>query len=364
MKKILLMLLCACLLLTAGCGDKEGESGTAVTDPQLQTATDAATEAATEPPVTEPPVTEPPAPKTIQGTILADHTVVIQTMLNRGDVVALAGEFDENHYVVQTDAGYGLIEKNLVRPESEAAYEQWQGFARYGAKFYDNYHMLAVNSRDLASNTQIQVLDMLGDILVVELDGVTGYMYEAHVSRTRIQYGGGGGEGADGGDIVLGGAGNGQLLSVFVPQSGTVSGNAVVLADRAEVIVGWYDRNEVAEIVMEAGYGDDLEGFWTVYANGMCGYVRINLMNQQAAGSYSEWDGFARAQAGLYDNYYLAGEPTKLATNTQIRVLCDLGNCYLVEADGVMGYMDMLQISEHRIVYSGGGGGEWSDPVM
>lgn len=362
MKRLLAFLLCLVMLFVAGCTPAEPdptEEPTAATEPTE------ITEAPTEPSEeTEPTETEPPAPETVGGTVLADRTAVVLTTANRDETVDVVGEYDEYHYVVKTEQGYGIIEKRLVRMDGGEAYVQWNGYAYSGAKLYNNYHLLPEGVQELAMNTQILVLDSLGDSCVVQVGETIGYMRLDEISHNYIQYTPGSGS-ADGGDISLGDRGV-TLLSSFVPQSGEVSGSAVVLADGAEIMLGWYDRGETAQIITEEGYAEAKDGWHAVYLEGLCGYIRQNLAAQEGAEPYAEWDGYAHSQAGLYNNYYLTGEPvTKLSANTSVHILCDLGNCYLVIAGDTTGYMDKGQVSETYITYSGSsGGGEWSDPVM
>ena len=54
-------------------------------------------------------------------------------------------------------------------------------------------------------------------------------------------------------------------------------------------------------------------------------------------------------------------------TNTQVKVIDELPGCYVVEIDGVVGYMKLDQVSKTRISGGGGGGGgggEWTPPAM
>ena len=105
MKKTIAVILCLTMLL-AGCGKNTPEAPE--TTAAAISETQPATQVITEPPATtEPPVTEPPAPETAPGTVLADHTVLILTTMNRGDTVEIAGEFDEAHYVVKLESGLG-----------------------------------------------------------------------------------------------------------------------------------------------------------------------------------------------------------------------------------------------------------------
>lgn len=360
MKKIILLLFILTVIL-AGCGGKAPAETTApaTTEAPVQTT------AATEP---EPTETEPPVPETVSGTVLADKTAVVLTMANRGDAVDIVDQFDEAHYVLKMETGYGLIEKRLVRLEGEEAYAEWDGYAGYNALLYPTYAMKSSEGETLNLNTNIHVLDDLGGILVVQVAEKLGYMEAAAVSASYIQPYSGGGGSADGGDISLGFQGGISKLSVFVPQSGDATGKATVLVDGAEILLGWFDRNEEVSIVNEAGFAEEKEGFCTIYLDGLYGYIRQNFLCREDQEAYAEWDGYAKSGAVLYPSYNLSGEGTKLNNNAELKILADLGDCYLVTSGEITGYMAKDTVSEVPISYSGwgggGGGGEWTPPAM
>lgn len=369
MKKFMIILLCLLMLFAAGCHEETPVATQGTTQPSETTAPSEATQptaAPTEPEPTEPPVTEPPVPETVPGTALADRTMLILETAQRGSVVEVVGELDADYWVVKTESGYGLIEKRLVRMAAEPAYEPWDGYARSGAGLYANYHLLAPEMQSLSKNTRVKVLEALGDCYLVQVEDTLGYMRREQVSKSYIKSSSGSSGGSDGGDISLDCSWGVSLLSVFVPQSGEVTGSAAVLADDVEISLGWFDRGESLQIVTQTGFAAEREGCYTVYLDGRYGYVLQNLVAPEGAEPYAQWQGYARSKAPLYDNYYLTGDPVKsLSANAKVQVVCDLGMCYLVQVGEQTGYLAKDQVSETRIQYSSGGGGnEWSDPVM
>lgn len=366
MKKVFVFLLCLSLLL-AGCRKQAPAETTMPTVPTTAPTTAPATE-----PATEPTETEPPVPNTLGATALTDRTYVVICTLDRDAEVEIVAEFMEDFYVLKLEEGYGLMEKRLVRPEGEAPYEGWTGYTRYQAKVYTNYLLLPGDEQTFGTNTQLKVLDDLDGVLVVQNGDSVGYMRSAELSRSYIQStpsGGSNSGGADGGDIVLGGTGGVFGLSSFAPQEGDVTGKGIVLANGAEVILGWFDRGEALSIIDEDGFLEEKEGWYGIYHEGLYGYARQMLVRMDTDEAYAQWEGFSKYQAKLFDNYSLIGEPVRsLSSNTQLQILEDLGHCYLASDGENTGYIPKDMVSDRYINYSSGNsgssGGDWTPPAM
>lgn len=369
MKRTIAWTVCLMAILLASCGQKAPAPAEETTIPSETTV------------ATEPTETEPPAPEMICAEVLVDEAPVILVTLDRGTQVDVVGDYDEDHWVVKLETGYGLVEKRLLCMEEDAPYEQWTGYARYGALFYTDYHQSASTAQKLSTNTKLLVLDAIGDLYIVEREGIIGYVSAEKLGRSPSRSksggsgGGGGGSsyGADGGDIALSWRGGVMLLAAFVPQSGEPTGKASVLADSTEVLLGWYDRGEMAQIVTQAGFALEKQGYHTVYLEGLYGYIRQDLLQPEGEEAYAQWEGYARYGSQLFGNFYLNGEPLqKLPTNTKVQVLCQLEGCCLVLVDEELGYLETAKISQTRITSKPGGGGggggggsqEWSDPVL
>jgi uncharacterized protein YcfL len=87
MKKIIALLLVLTLVLCAGCTSEEPvQPVPSETEP---------VPSETEPPV--PSETEPPVPTTVATPVKAGNVPVVLLTLNRGDVIELVGDFDEDH---------------------------------------------------------------------------------------------------------------------------------------------------------------------------------------------------------------------------------------------------------------------------
>ncbi len=363
MKKLVLALLVLALAFTCGCA-KEDPAPTETVP------------ATTVPETTVPETTEAtvPAPELVYGTAEVNGVAAVLDTLSRGDMVDVVDSFDEKHYVLKTESGYGLVEKNLVRVAGEPQPELWTGYALYNAELHSDFRMTGEPLKKLKSNAKVEVLDDLGWCYFVQYEEVSGYMALEDVSKYPRKSGsgngggGGGGGGADGGDIQLQFNGGVTLLSLFTPQEGNVSGQATVLADGVEVILGYFDRGEQIPIVAEAGFAEEKKGCHTVYLNGLYTYVSETLVRMEGEEPYAEWEGYSKYKAVMYEDLWLHNVLLeRMNTNTKVRVLFELENCYLVETDGLTGYMPKDKVSQFKNSSGGGGGGgggEWSPPAL
>lgn len=367
MKKYIIVLLALALLLCAGCKKQEPV--------QTEAPTTIPTETTVPPPTTEETV---PVPELSMGTALVDDTPAILDTLMRDDVVDVVGEYDEDHYVIKTDLGYGLVKKELLRPEGEAAYETWTGYAYWNAEVYGALYLTGEPVRKLSTDTKVEVLDDIGYCYVVRVEETVGFMNKSRLAKWPFSSGGsnddsgngGGSAGADGGDISLQLQG-GVVLLAAIEQKGDVTGQATVLADGTEVVLGYFARGEEIPMVTEEGLSWD--GYVTVYLNGLYAYVPQGLVVTGETAAYEAWDGYSRWNGVVYDNFYLLGDPIdKLYTNVKVHIVAELDNCYLVEVNEVTGYMRKELVSQTRIPTGGGssdgdgadGGDEWSPPVL
>lgn len=363
MKNLMIFLLTAVLLVTAGCSAKQPDSTEA---PVLET-TIPATEAPTEPP-TEAPTEAPtePVPACINATVQVNDAPAILALLNRGETVDVVGEFDEEHYVIKTEPGYGLVEKQLLRMSGEPDYEVWSGYAKSKAPLYGNYQLMGAVKANLNRNAQIEILDELEFCYVVKVGEESGFIAKDQVRKSYIKYSGGGGGngGADGGDISL--SCGGIVTLSAIQQSGEVIGTAEVLADGTQVILGYFDREELVPVVAEEGFAPDWEGYYTLYLNGLYAYLPKNLALAEGEEAYAQWDGFTGYNAKVYDNRLLQGEGVKVKTNTSVTVLWDGGDFYVVCIEGDVGYVLLEEVGQNRFTTGGGGGdgGDWTPPVL
>lgn len=328
---------------------------------------------------------------TEEATILADKVPAVVELLARGDTVNVVGEFDEDHYVIETEAGFGLVEKILLSMPDDTPYEAWTGYCKGNGNLYDNYRLCGKPVKVLSTNVSIEVLDELEDgCCVVKAGDRTGFMNLKDISKSPIQTysydysGGGGGGGApaggnDGGEISLsrseGIVTGGIVLLSNITWEATVTGEATVKADGTEVVLCYFDREDTVQILPEPD--EEWEGYVTVLVEEVHAHVQASLLRKAVEEPYEAWDGFAKKDTAFYDNFYLQGKGKTLSTNTEIHVVADLQTCYLVTVNDEFGYVEKTMVSQTKIVtytepwQSGGGGGgsssggqEWSDPVL
>ena len=326
-RKMLLLLILVALLLSA-CRKK----------PQEETL----------PPQTMPETTAPveTGPELEYMTAQINGIPAVLETFSRGDTLNVVQAFDERHYVVKLETGYGLVEQNLVRLEEEGTYEAWTGYATHKAELYDNYRLAGDPVKQLASNTKVQVLDDLGWCVLVEHEGSTGYMKQELLTRSTHNGSGAGktpagseapsGAGQDGGEISLHQSPRLTLLATVAPQKGNPRGRATVLADGTDVVLGYFDRGDRIPVLKDTVDADRL----TVYLDGLHAAVSGEYLCTQARQTYQIWEGRSKHGAQIYEDFWMLGSPVdRLNADVEITVLQELENCYLVEAGEVTGYL-------------------------
>lgn len=365
MKKMIAACICAALLLS-GCG----APAPAQTPSPEPTATP------------EPTPTPTPTPETSGAEVVALEACALLAVLERGDELDIEDEW-ENYYIVNSAEGRGYVEKRLVALAAEEETEPRTAYARSQAGFFTGYLLRGEPERLLDTNTELQVLADLGDCCLVELDGALGYVPADMLSDSRIQYhnysggGGGGGSapsgGADGGDISLGA----QTRKVFRATGiahpalyGTEGGAAArVISATAELYAAVYKRGEQVRVFSRENDA------CTLYIDGVFAAVEKRCLLLEGEEAFESRVGYAASGAELFPAFYLCGAPLQsLATNTELTLLAELGDCYLVSLpEGDMGYVALDQVRDQPVVYnySGGGGGgssssggEWTEPAL
>ena len=366
MKKGFVIALALVLLLSAGCSVKPEQLPT----PSLPETTAPATEA----PVTTVPETTPPQPKLETGTVQGDKIPAILCLLKKGDPVEVTGNPDDTHATVTTDFGTGIMEIQLLRFAGEEAPESWTGYARWNTGFFADYEMSGKAPTTLKTNTKVEVLEELEECYLVTVDGETGFVAKAQISKWPIKSssgsgGGGSSGGRDGGDISLAFYGKVHLLSNL-----TKTGSAQVRVDGAKVVLKYFKLGDTVQIVAEDGFAPALPGYLTILVDDTYAYIPEAWVQKDADPAFESWEGFAGNGCQLYDNYLLKGKAVKqVYGNTALTVLWTAGDVSLIRVGDTIGYASTDTLRTTRIPAQkkqggggsgGGGGSEWSPPAM
>ncbi len=343
-------------------------------------------------PVPEPTPTPEPAGE--PGTVRINGVRVIYRLLERGLGVTVLGEQDE-YYSVDIDGVTALVEKWLVRLDSESPTEAWTGYARSGARVYGSAYLDGEPAFELDLNTEVTVTDELDGILYIECGDIKGYVSSDDISDTLIKKkskpkkesggessagggtpagggaapgggapagggtgGGGGGDtpppagGADGGDIQLSAPrvrGGIMLLSSSTGAYPSAEPTAApvkfpcggrIKADGTRSYLAFLNRPDPVKVI-----GQDADNY-TLLIGGGTGVVPKKYIQLVSEPSYEEWDGFSDHRAPLYSDPEMKDELEALARNTKLHILEDLGDCYLVQTETGMGFMEKDKVGE------------------
>ena len=295
---------------------------------------------------TEPETTVSIEPELEYVTAQVNGIPAVLETFSRGDTLDIVKAFDEKHYVVKLGIGYGLVEKNLVRIEGEPEYTPWTGYAYQNAQVHSNYRLAGSPVKTLTANTQVEVLDDLGWCVLVTYDGNTGYMRQESLAKKPTGTYSGQSvpertEGEDGGEISMQFSGMVTLLATRAPQEGTVSGKAMVLADETQIVLGYFDRGDQIPVLSNSADGKKL----TVYLDGVFAEISDKYVLSEGENAYADWKGQSNGIISVYADYWMLGSPIdRLNTNTTMTVLHELENCYLVEVNGITGYVEKENI--------------------
>ena len=376
MKRVISLTLAVLLLLTlASCGKKEAEPTTAPT-----------VEETTAPVVETTEETEAPAPTEPEwepGISRAAYGEAVYAQLDAGTEVNVIGQF-KDYFVIEGEELDLLVEKRFVRLDSEDPFESWDGYAMSGTEVFDNVYLRGEAIANLGRNTKVTVLEGKGDWLQIEWDGGSGYVDASKISKWYINSGSGSSGGssggssapADGSDVPLGSLSARDfqaeltLLGAYYGpemEEELETGMGVVLAQDVEAYICLLLRDDEAKVTE---YDEETITIWL--ENDLYAQLPRWLLRLEGDEEYESWTGYSKWSGKVYEEYQMRNVQMTLTTNKQVTVLDELPDCYVVEVDGQIGYMELGDVSANRYVTSGGGssgggsssGDTWTPPKM
>lgn len=357
MKKFFVIFLALTLALGAGCSH-QAEQPTA----PVAVATTPTTAPAPAADQTEPTETTAPAPRTVEGTVQGIHIPAILSFPQRGDIVQVTGYPDEATATVTVGDAQGSLAKVLLRFDSEESYEAWQAYAKYNTQVFDGYTLVGEPLATLKTNTQMTVLDDLGECYLVQTEDLTGYIAKTQASKWRIKGSssssgsgsGGSGTGKDGGDISLTGFA-GDIRPVLLADT-VKTGAAQVRADGGRVVLKYFDRGDKVQLVLDAEVAPEIPGYALILEDGVLAYIPVDWVEKPGDEVFQPWEGYAGYQCKRYDNFELAGKSLgQLSGNKKITVLWKSGDVLLVESESGVSYIAASTARTTPIPRSSGG---------
>lgn len=357
MKKFFVIFLALTLALGAGCSN-QGEQPTA----PVAVASAPATEPAPAADQTEPTeTTAPAAPRTVEGTIQGIHIPAILSFPQRGNIVQVTGYPDEATATVTVGDAQGSFAKVLLRFDSDESYEAWQAYAKYNTRVFEGYTLVGEPLATLKTNTQMTVLDDLGECYLVQTEDLTGYIAKTQASKWRIKSSsssgsgsGGSGTGKDGGDISLTGFA-GDIRPVLLADT-VKTGAAQVRADGGRVVLKYFDRGDKVQLVLDAEVAPEIPGYALILEDGVLAYIPVDWVEKPGDEVFQPWEGYAGYQCKRYDNFELAGKSLgQLSGNKKITVLWQSGDVLLVESESGVSYIAASTARTTPIPRSSGG---------
>ena len=357
MKKFFVIFLALTLALGTGCSH-QGEQPTA----PVAVASAPTTAPAPAADQTEPTETTAPAPRTVEGTIQGIHIPAILSFPQRGDIVQVTGYPDETTATVTVGDAQGSLAKVLLRFDSDESYEAWQAYAKYNTRVFEGYTLVGEPLATLKTNTQMTVLDDLGECYLVQAEDLTGYIAKTQASKWRIKGSssssgsgsGGSGTGKDGGDISLTGFA-GDIRPVLLADT-VKTGAAQVRADGGRVVLKYFDRGDKVQLVLDAEVAPEIPGYALILEDGVLAYIPVDWVEKPGDEVFQPWEGYAGYQCKRYDNFELAGKSLgQLSGNKKITVLWKSGDVLLVESESGVSYIAASTARTTPIPRSSGG---------
>lgn len=376
MKKVIALTLTVLILLTmASCGKKAEETTPVTTVPET-------TQAPVPTETTEPTIPAPTEPEWEPGIVRAGYGEAVYRTFAAGTQLKVIGKF-MNYYVVEQEDIDLLVHRDMLRMESEEAFESWNGYSKSGTEVFDNPYFRGEAIATLNKNTQVTILESNGGWAYIEWDRGKGYVKADMLSKWRISdgspssdNGNTGGGNKDGTDVPIGSLTSAEesfqpkihLLGIYYGpemEKDFESGMATVLADKTEGYICLLVRGDEVKVT---AFDENTATIWL----GEEQHAEIPrwLLRLEGDADYESWIGYSKWNGVIYEEYQMNTEKTKLSTNIQVTVLDEVNGCYVVEYEGQIGYMELDMVSQTKIVSSPNSGNTgnpdstWTPPKL
>lgn len=300
------------------------------------------------------------------GKCLANGVMAEYLTIDRGETIIIINE-DDYFYYANINNLILAIDKEYIRTEKEEEFEEYYGYTKENSSLYSDLYL---NNRikNFSLNDKVKVIDEFADVLLVECEGVQGYMlptqvkdskfvYATYDEEERIRDNSSGSytpsspsephepfnpQGQDGEDIQLA-YNKRNIKNVNLTYEQSIK--AKVLADETKAYIVKYQRDDVVYIVNET-----IENY-EILVNGRIGRINKQYIRKDSEKEYTSWTAYTMPQAELYDDIACREVVDTYASNNEVKVLDEIDDIYVIElADGKIGYMKDYDISESRII--------------
>lgn len=310
------------------------------------------------------------------GVCLRDDVDILFSSLNRGDKVTIIDENDD-FYFISNGSLVLKVQKKYIRTELDNPFEEYRAYTRAGSHLYSE-----INGNDIIEtfslNKEVMVIDEFDGMLLVELNGVKGYMYPSQTSRSLIPIyvaptlpesnesyetsgssSGGGDSGGGGGSpdpvpappVIPESHGDGEDISIYnIPKHKVYymaysnKLNGTVLMDNTKVYLSTINRNEEVNILSET---DDK---YIILIDGYQGTIEKKYVRKENEAKYEPFNGYTVSGASIYFDFEMNKIISIFGINETVKIIDEVDGVYIVELDnGDIGYMKKSNISKDKI---------------
>lgn len=113
--------------------------------------------------------------KGVSGNVLVDDAKLCCAYLERNDSVEIIN-YDEESCIVDIDGSRASISRDYIQMDSDAEYKIRTAYAKNGAVVYEDSCFYVHLFQGLEENTEVRILNGLGNCYLVEVGNMIGYM--------------------------------------------------------------------------------------------------------------------------------------------------------------------------------------------